>query len=97
MFFYVNVNTNPSVPLNKYKVFSSELMKKNLSSQSVIIFFFCQVNCFHCCQVGRHLLGDGTIQYEDGDRTQNKATKSRCGCGYKHYYKGKEYDNLPEQ
>ena len=25
------------------------------------------------------------------------AVKSQCGCGYRHYWDGEEYDNLPER
>ena len=45
----------------------------------------------HDAQVGP----DNTIQYENGDRTSTPSTGNRCKCGYKHYWDGKEYDNLP--
>ena len=56
-----------------------------------------EVSCFCCISNTRRCAGDGSILYENGDRTQNHATKSRCGCGYKHYWDGLEYDNLPER
>ncbi|XP_019851334.1 PREDICTED: deubiquitinating protein VCIP135-like isoform X2 [Amphimedon queenslandica] len=55
------------------------------------------VDCFQCGQTARRLLGDGTILFENGDRTGNRADPlySRC-CGFKHYWNGKEYDNMPQ-
>ncbi|XP_069477235.1 deubiquitinating protein VCPIP1 [Ambystoma mexicanum] len=44
----------------------------------------------------RRVLGDSSIVYLDGDRTNTRSTGGKCGCGYKHYWEGKEYDNLPE-
>lgn len=40
--------------------------------------------------------GDGSVCYENGDRTNTPAVTSRCMCGFKHFWDGKEYDNLPE-
>ena len=55
------------------------------------------VNCFCCSMTTRNVLGDGTVLYENGDHTQTPTGGSRCGCGFKHYWDGKEYDNLPEK
>ncbi|XP_051879716.1 deubiquitinating protein VCPIP1 isoform X1 [Pristis pectinata] len=44
----------------------------------------------------RHVRGDGSVVYLDGDRTNSRSAGGKCGCGYKHYWEGKEYDNLPE-
>ncbi|XP_026993689.1 deubiquitinating protein VCPIP1 isoform X1 [Tachysurus fulvidraco] len=44
----------------------------------------------------RHVRGDGSIVYLDGDRTNTRSQGGKCGCGFKHYWEGKEYDNLPE-
>ncbi|CAH1785484.1 unnamed protein product [Owenia fusiformis] len=44
----------------------------------------------------RQLNYDGSIQYKNGDRTTTPAEKTRCQCGFKHYWDGKEYDNIPE-
>ncbi|XP_045416523.1 deubiquitinating protein VCPIP1 [Lemur catta] len=44
----------------------------------------------------RRVRGDGSIVYLDGDRTNSKSTGGKCGCGFKHFWDGKEYDNLPE-
>ena len=64
----------------------------------VSAFFLClQVNCFHCTGMTRHLRADGSIAYKNGDRTMTPAVKSQCGCGYRHYWDGEEYDNLPER
>lgn len=40
--------------------------------------------------------GDGTIQYQNGDRTKTRAQSSHCNCGLKHYWDGREYDNQPQ-
>ena len=56
-----------------------------------------QVSCFWCVNTTRPVKGDGTVVYENGDRTSTRAYGSRCRCGYKHYWDGKEYDNLPEK
>ncbi|KAM4556075.1 deubiquitinating protein VCPIP1 [Fundulus diaphanus] len=44
----------------------------------------------------RHVRGDGSVVYLDGDRTNTRSQGGKCGCGFKHYWEGKEYDNLPE-
>ncbi|XP_038246210.1 deubiquitinating protein VCPIP1 isoform X1 [Dermochelys coriacea] len=44
----------------------------------------------------RRVRGDGSVVYLDGDRTNARSTGGKCGCGFKHYWDGKEYDNLPE-
>ncbi|XP_068423851.1 deubiquitinating protein VCPIP1 [Clinocottus analis] len=44
----------------------------------------------------RHVLGDGAVVYLDGDRTNARSQGGKCGCGFKHFWEGKEYDNLPE-
>lgn len=44
----------------------------------------------------RHVRGDGSVVYLDGDRTNSRSQGGKCGCGFKHYWEGKEYDNLPE-
>ncbi|KAI5092945.1 deubiquitinating protein VCIP135 [Silurus meridionalis] len=44
----------------------------------------------------RHVRGDGSIVYIDGDRTNTRSQGGKCGCGFKHFWEGKEYDNLPE-
>ncbi|XP_066508884.1 deubiquitinating protein VCPIP1-like [Hoplias malabaricus] len=44
----------------------------------------------------RHIRGDGSVVYLDGDRTSTRSQGGKCGCGFKHYWEGKEYDNLPE-
>lgn len=53
----------------------------------------------HLCQGPlRHVKSDGRAVYVNGDRTTTpvKGT-SRCGCGFKHYWNGREYDNMPER
>uniref|UniRef100_A0A3Q3QH80 OTU domain-containing protein n=1 Tax=Monopterus albus TaxID=43700 RepID=A0A3Q3QH80_MONAL len=44
----------------------------------------------------RHIRGNGSVMYLDGDRTNTRSQGGKCGCGFKHYWEGKEYDNLPE-
>nr|XP_060631395.1 deubiquitinating protein VCPIP1 [Anolis sagrei ordinatus] len=44
----------------------------------------------------RRVRSDGSVVYLDGDRTNTKSTGGKCGCGFKHFWEGKEYDNLPE-
>ncbi|KAM3840794.1 deubiquitinating protein VCPIP1 [Vipera latastei] len=44
----------------------------------------------------RRVRSDGSVVYLDGDRTNTRSTGGKCGCGFKHYWEGKEYDNLPE-
>ncbi|XP_029929955.1 deubiquitinating protein VCIP135 [Myripristis murdjan] len=44
----------------------------------------------------RHVRGDGSVVYLDGDRTNTRSQGGKCGCGFKHFWEGKEYDNLPE-
>ncbi|XP_006006858.1 deubiquitinating protein VCPIP1 [Latimeria chalumnae] len=44
----------------------------------------------------RRVKGDGSVVYLDGDRTNTKSAGGKCGCGFKHFWEGKEYDNLPE-
>ncbi len=55
------------------------------------------VNCFCCSSITRKVLGDGSLVYENGDRTLTESAGSRCGCGYMHFWDGNEYDNLPEK
>ncbi|XP_067110054.1 deubiquitinating protein VCPIP1 isoform X2 [Osmerus mordax] len=44
----------------------------------------------------RHIHGNGSIVYLDGDRTNTRSQGGKCGCGFKHFWENKEYDNLPE-
>ncbi|KAJ8277678.1 hypothetical protein GJAV_G00078500 [Gymnothorax javanicus] len=44
----------------------------------------------------RHVRGDGSVVYLDGDRTNTRSQGGKCGCGFKHFWEGKEYENLPE-
>ncbi|XP_013409530.1 deubiquitinating protein VCIP135 [Lingula anatina] len=45
----------------------------------------------------RTVNGDGSVAYQNGDRTTTQAgASSRCQCGFKHFWDGKEYNNLPE-
>ncbi|XP_033011223.1 deubiquitinating protein VCIP135 [Lacerta agilis] len=44
----------------------------------------------------RRVRNDGSVVYLDGDRTNTRSTGGKCGCGFKHYWEDKEYDNLPE-
>jgi len=44
----------------------------------------------------RRVHGDGSVVYLDGDRTNTRSQGGKCGCGFKHFWEGKEYDCLPE-
>ncbi|XP_049604093.1 deubiquitinating protein VCPIP1 [Syngnathus scovelli] len=44
----------------------------------------------------RPVRADGLVVYADGDRTDTPSQGGKCGCGFKHFWEGKEYDNLPE-
>ncbi|KAH3870693.1 hypothetical protein DPMN_033884 [Dreissena polymorpha] len=44
----------------------------------------------------RQVRADGSNVYENGDRTTTPCVGGKCLCGFKHYWDGKEYDNLPE-
>ncbi|KAM8839277.1 LOW QUALITY PROTEIN: deubiquitinating protein VCPIP1 [Synchiropus picturatus] len=56
------------------------------------------LNTCHWCHGTsvRHVRGNGSVVYLDGDRTNTRSQGGKCGCGFKHYWEGKEYDNLPE-
>ncbi|XP_064634580.1 deubiquitinating protein VCPIP1-like isoform X2 [Lineus longissimus] len=58
----------------------------------------CELTKCNWCHGGqmRRVNPDGSPCYINGDRTSNRAGKTRCQCGFKHYWDGKEYDNLPE-
>ncbi|XP_041103412.1 deubiquitinating protein VCPIP1 isoform X2 [Polyodon spathula] len=54
-------------------------------------------SCNYCHGTSvRHIRGDGSVVYLDGDRTNTRSHGGKCGCGFKHFWDGKEYDNLPE-
>ncbi|XP_074660293.1 deubiquitinating protein VCPIP1-like [Tubulanus polymorphus] len=40
---------------------------------------------------------DGSVQYINGDYTSTPAVDTKCQCGFKHFWDGNEYDNLPEK
>ena len=44
----------------------------------------------------RPVRGDGSVIYKNGDHTRTRALKSRCPFGFKHFWDGQEYDNLPQ-
>lgn len=44
----------------------------------------------------RRIHGDGAVVYLDGDRTNTRSQGGKCGCGFKHFWEGREYDCLPE-
>ncbi|KAK3576161.1 hypothetical protein CHS0354_039827 [Potamilus streckersoni] len=57
----------------------------------------CPTSCAFCSgEMLRQVNSDGSSQYRDGDRTQTRSESGKCLCGFKHYWHGKEYDNLPE-
>lgn len=52
-----------------------------------------------CCEGSslRKVRPDGSIIYKNRDRTKTPSKSSLCSCGFKHYWEGREYDNLPQQ
>ncbi|XP_053384067.1 deubiquitinating protein VCPIP1-like [Mercenaria mercenaria] len=53
--------------------------------------------CAFCSgEMLRQVCTDGTIVYKDGDRTTTPCVGGKCPCGFKHFWQGKEYDNLPD-
>ena len=56
------------------------------------------LKCKHCNGSMRLVKRDGSLVYFNGDQLPTPASStSRCGCGFKHYWDGKEYDNLPNK
>lgn len=54
--------------------------------------------CRLCHGPLRRVKSDGSAVYMNGDRTTTPVEgHSRCGCGFKHYWNGREYDNMPER
>ena len=54
--------------------------------------------CKHCSGSLRVIKSDGGLVYFNGDQLPVPASPdSKCGCGYKHYWEGKEYDNIPQK
>lgn len=54
--------------------------------------------CHLCNGSLRRVKSDGSAVYMNGDRTTSPVEgTSRCGCGYKHFWNGKEYNNMPER
>lgn len=55
------------------------------------------LECHLCHGPLRRAKSDGSAVYTNGDRTTTPVEgRSRCGCGFKHYWNGREYDNMPE-
>ena len=56
------------------------------------------VKCKHCQGSLRLVKPDGSLIYYNGDQLPARASRnSKCGCGYKHFWDGKEYDNIPQK
>ena len=65
----------------------------------VLEFVASEANCPSCLideQIMRPVRGDGSIAYKNGDRLEKPAAGRNC-CGFKHYWDGKEYDNIPQK
>ncbi|XP_006824972.1 deubiquitinating protein VCPIP1-like [Saccoglossus kowalevskii] len=86
-------NKKYSFPLHglicSYDPVKDELVP-DLSHSTLTQCSWCQGNSV------RLVNGDGSIVYNNGDRTKTPAPDTRCNCGFKHYWDGTEYDNLPE-
>lgn len=44
----------------------------------------------------RLVTADGSTQYQNGDRTTTPTSAPSKCCGFKHFWEGKEYNNLPQ-
>lgn len=54
--------------------------------------------CHFCRGPLRRVKSDGSAVYMNGDRTTTPVEgQSHCRCGFKHYWNGREYDNMPER
>lgn len=84
---------NYSFPLNN--VVCSYDPNKDVLVPDYKLSSFNTCNWCHGTSV-RHVRGDGSVVYVDGDRTNAHSQGGKCGCGFKHYWDEKEYDNLPE-
>ncbi|XP_033112608.1 deubiquitinating protein VCIP135-like [Anneissia japonica] len=45
--------------------------------------------------VVRLVNADGSVVYQNGDRTLTVSNSTKCTCGFKHFWEGREYDNHP--
>ncbi|CAB4030560.1 Hypothetical predicted protein, partial [Paramuricea clavata] len=54
-------------------------------------------DCDLCKGVTREVSADGSVRYMNGDRTSIQSNNSKgCTCGFKHFWDGNEYDNVPK-
>ncbi|XP_037091413.1 deubiquitinating protein VCIP135-like [Pollicipes pollicipes] len=51
--------------------------------------------CPWCEGTVRHVEPSGQPRYQNGDVTRSPAAATRCGCGFKHWWDGAEYDSPP--
>ncbi|XP_078481111.1 deubiquitinating protein VCPIP1-like [Ciona intestinalis] len=79
------------------KVYSFPLNKlKCVYNQSLDRLTVHEYECSKCGTDLRPINGMGEISYKDGDATSTpSAPTAKCMCGKKHYWGGREYDNLP--
>lgn len=50
--------------------------------------------CYFCYGFLRRVKLDGIVVYVNGDRIIISVEgNSRCGCGFKYFWNGREYDN----
>ena len=69
------------------------MQKISLCTQSVALR-----ECRFCHGPLRRVKSDGSAVYMNGDRTTTPVEgQSHCRCGFKHYWNGREYDNMPER
>lgn len=81
-------------PYNGNIVCSYDSTKNRL----LIVQDLLSLKCPHCGGTIRLVKRDGTLVYYNGDQLSVPASSSsHCGCGFKHYWDGKEYDNLPSK
>jgi hypothetical protein len=70
-----------------------------LSSPADSNMYCCQQDhdCDLCKGVTREVSADGSVRYMNGDRTSTQSNNSKgCTCGFKHFWDGNEYDNVPK-
>ena len=69
------------------------MQKISLCTQNVALR-----ECHFCRGPLRRVKSDGSAVYMNGDRTTTPVGgQSHCRCGFKHYWNGREYDNMPER
>ncbi|KAI6647342.1 Deubiquitinating protein [Oopsacas minuta] len=73
---------------------TADLLKRFIDTSAAInTIVSCEV-----CPINspcRLVSSDGSPIYQNGDRTTTPSQGSNCACGFKHFWDGNEYDNVP--